>query len=76
MCAGADLSALRMDENGACDPACLTETVEKLRAAWPACFTPRPRLQGIEKIAPPMPADVYEPKELSDAEYYSRLYKE
>ena len=89
MCAGADLSAnagteaadetgeagkarLEADENAPWSPGPL---VERLRAAWPACFSAHAPLKGLEPVTPPLPAAAFEPKELSDREYYDRLYK-
>ena len=89
MCAGADLSAnagtkaadgtgeagkavAEADENAPWSPGPL---VERLRAAWPACFSAHAPLKGLEPVTPPLPAAAFEPKELSDREYYDRLYK-
>ena len=89
MCAGADLSAnvgtkaangtgeagkegAEAEENAPWSPAPL---VERLRAAWPACFSAHAPLKGLEPVTPPLPAAAFEPKELSDREYYDRLYK-
>ena len=89
MCAGADLSAhagteaadgtgetekavAEADENAPWSPGPL---VEHLRAAWPACFSAHAPLKGLEPVTPPLPAAAFEPKELSDREYYDRLYK-
>lgn len=89
MCAGADLSAnagakaadgtreagkagTEGEENA---PWCPGPLVEHLRAAWPACFSAHAPLKGLEPVTPPLPAAAFEPKELSDREYYDRLYK-
>ena len=85
MCAGADLSAHagakaadgtgeaeKVEENAPWSPGPL---VEHLRAAWPACFSTHASLKGLEPVTPPLPAAAFEPKELSDREYYDRLYK-
>lgn len=89
MCAGADLSAnagtgaadgtgeagkegAEAEENAPWSPAPM---VEHLRAAWPACFSAHAPLKGLEPVTPPLPAATFEPKELSDREYYDRLYK-
>ena len=85
MCAGADLSANagtkaadgtgeaeKAEENAPWSPAPM---VEHLRAAWPACFSAHAPLKGLEPVTPPLPAAAFEPKELSDREYYDRLYK-
>ena len=89
MCAGADLSAhagtkaadrigeagkegAEAEENAPWSPAPM---VEHLRAAWPACFSAHAPLKGLEPVTPPLPAAAFEPKELSDREYYDRLYK-
>lgn len=89
MCAGADLSThagtkaadgtgeagkaeAEAEENTPWSPAPL---VERLRAAWPACFSAHAPLKGLEPVTPPLPATAFEPKELSDREYYDRLYK-
>lgn len=77
MCAGADLlpdagAEAEAGKSAVWSPAPL---VESLLAAWPACFSGRAPLEGLEPVTPPLPAASEEPGELSDREYYDRLYK-